>query len=135
MPLWFLQQQSFIKEVLLVCRLRLNYVFLRFLQLLCGVRGSNVTEKKTKAELRNLQCLLAFKLQLHLLSESSTKCCLSLPPLVLSVLVHPAVTTRGQNLSAFPVSESGCTVALFTILPRSSFFFPPFFRLAPTGIN
>lgn len=72
----------------------------------------------------------------EILSQSSTKCCLSPPSLVVSALVHSAVTTRGQNLSAFPVSKSGCTVALFTILPLLFFFsFPPFPLLAPAGIN
>lgn len=73
----------------------------------------------------------------EILSQSPTECCLSLPSLVLSVLVHSAGTTRGQNLSAFPVSKSGCTVALFTILPLRFFLFlfPPFSLLATAGIN
>lgn len=92
----------------------------------CGVRGSNVTGKKNSTPTQK-RCW-----EISLVAVAPP---LSSSPLVLSVLVHPAVTTRGQNLFAFPVSESGCTVALFTTLPSLFFFQLSSFLSAGRGRN
>lgn len=89
------------------------FLWLPKLSRVCGVRGSNVTEKQKQQQAKNRR-----RVEKCSPSWGSTTCCL----LVLSMLVHPAATTGGHNLSAHPVSKSGWPGPLFTILLVFYFF-------------
>lgn len=92
-------------------------------------------EKKATTSRNKSRVEKSLQSQLPLLSHSFTKCCLSSSSCFVSTCPSSSNNQRPELLSAFPVGESRCTVALFAILPVLFFPFLPFFLSAGPSRN